>query len=130
MQKSIKTRLKDTTEMILAELNDCFKVVAVEVLPSERENHIKDYPVKVVLCIESFFPREVLCQRACISLEEQDPKRPERRPQEKTNKTELSNVNNSNVSQASPVKRNVSIVQNNVEVVEEEYISRSVIAWQ
>jgi trafficking protein particle complex subunit 10 len=57
MTKAIKQKLKKSGDTILCEMTDCFNILSVEVLPSEKEKYIKDSPVKVCFCLESLFPR-------------------------------------------------------------------------
>lgn len=126
MLKSIKNNLQNTTQPIIAELNECFKIVEVEILPSERENYITDNPIKVCLCFESLFPRELVCQKAAINIEDFkesiNNEKPEK-PSDKSNKTD--NLNNSNnVSSASPARKPGT--QNNTVVTSKkpQYVSR------
>lgn len=105
MLKCIRNKLKDNDVPALSELNECFKVIAVEIISSERENYVKDSPVRINLTLESFFPREVLCHRAAVSVEDyKEPKTAEKKLQDKANKTEINLSSNIN-GKASPAKK-------------------------
>lgn len=126
MTKSIKSNLKESQQSVLCEMNDCFKIIAVNILPPERDNYIKDSPVRVQILFESLFPREVFCQMASINLESykesEAAKKVEKKPLDKTNKTELANISNS--IQASPKKGSASNQTPTAPDNEEEFITR------
>lgn len=65
--KSIKET--DKQESVLTELNDCFKIVSVNILPSERGVYITDNKVQCRLVIESLMPKDVLCNKAAICVD-------------------------------------------------------------
>ncbi|OWR45095.1 Trafficking protein particle complex subunit 10 [Danaus plexippus plexippus] len=67
MMKSIKET--DKQESVLTELNDCFKIVSVNILPSERGVYITDNKVQCRLVIESLMPKDVLCNKAAICVD-------------------------------------------------------------
>lgn len=94
MSKSIKENLSDKTEPVLAELNDCFKLVSATLVPSDRGVYITDNKVQCCLTIESLFPKDVTCNRAAISIEVCKDDKLEKKPSAKCNKTDLS-VNSS-----------------------------------
>lgn len=128
MIKSIKSNLFETQQPVLSEMNDCFKIIAVNILPPDRDNYIKDSPVRVQILFESLFPREVVCQKASINLEPYNEteaaKKVERKSLDKMNKTELANISNSSGNQASPKKGSVSIPTSTATHNEDEFITR------
>lgn len=69
MMKSIKEHLSTKTETVLSELNECFKVVSASLVPSERGIYITDHKVQTRLVVESYFPKDVVCTKAAISIE-------------------------------------------------------------
>ncbi|XP_072933288.1 trafficking protein particle complex subunit 10 isoform X2 [Epargyreus clarus] len=105
MMKSIKVGLADKQESVLTELNDCFKVVSVTLVPSERGIYITDNKVQCHLVVESYLPKEVMCTRAAISIElYKEEKQTEKRTPVKSYKTDLS-VNSSVGTQTNSPKR-------------------------
>ncbi|XP_013186203.2 trafficking protein particle complex subunit 10 isoform X2 [Amyelois transitella] len=95
MMKSIRDNLSDKTDTVLAELNDCFKVISAEILPSERGIYVTDNKVQCCLKIECLLPKDVVCTKAAISIETCKEDKGRRTPV-KGYKTDLSV--NSNVS--------------------------------
>ncbi|XP_069695323.1 trafficking protein particle complex subunit 10 isoform X2 [Periplaneta americana] len=60
----------NTESPLMTSLTDAFKLVCVEVNMSNNRVIIQDCTVEVNVVIESCFPKEILCVRAAISLEE------------------------------------------------------------
>ena len=54
----------------MTSLGDAFKLVCVEVNLSNNKIIIKDSIVEVNVVIESWFPKEIVCSQATISVEE------------------------------------------------------------
>lgn len=109
MMKSLKD-ISSKPDSVLCELNDCFKIVSATLLPSERGVYITDNKVECCLTIESYFPREVNCKKAAISIENREEKCTDKRTPVK-NKTDLSSVSsNSPKKGASDVSNDESIV--------------------
>jgi hypothetical protein len=120
MMKSIKVDLKDKTESVLSELNECFKIVSATLVPSDRGVYITDNKVQCCLTIESFFPKEIICNRAAISIEPCTEDKQEKKTPVKGYKTDL-NVNGS-VSTQTNVQRKTSDVSADSDVT--NYLSR------
>ncbi|XP_041982895.1 trafficking protein particle complex subunit 10 [Aricia agestis] len=95
MWKSMRENLAERQESVLTELNDCFKIVSATLVPSERGVYITDNKIQVRLVFDSNFPKDILCNRAAISIERYEKKTPA-----KNYKTDLS----ASVSVASPKK--------------------------
>ncbi|XP_053615450.1 trafficking protein particle complex subunit 10 isoform X2 [Plodia interpunctella] len=115
MMKSIKDNLSDKTETVLAELNDCFKVISANILPSERGIYITDNKVQCRLKIESFLPKEVVCTKAAISIEPCKEDKSRKTPV-KGYKTDLS-VNGSVSAQNSPRKALLDVVDDLTNII-------------
>ncbi|XP_049885562.1 trafficking protein particle complex subunit 10 [Pectinophora gossypiella] len=90
MMKSIKDNLLDKSDTVLAELNDCFKIVSATLIPSERGVYITDSTVQCCLVVDSNFPKEVSCSRAAINIEKCKDAKQEKRTPMKSYKTDLS----------------------------------------
>lgn len=101
MMNSIQDNLADKTEPVLAELNDCFKIVSATLVPSERGVYITDNKIQCRLQIESYFPKNVKCTKASICIEQCRDDKHDKRTPAKNYKTDLSN---SVCTQASPKK--------------------------
>ncbi|XP_063537577.1 trafficking protein particle complex subunit 10 isoform X2 [Cydia strobilella] len=98
MMKSIRD-LSQKPEPVLSELNECFKIVSVTLLPSDRGIYITDNKVQCGLVVESNMPKDIICTRAAISIEKfKVDKQTEKRTPAKSYKTEI-NVNNNVGSQ-------------------------------
>lgn len=97
MIKSIRNDLANETETVLAELNDCFKIISVSLVPSKRGVYITDNKVECCLQLESYLPKEVMCTKAAISIESYKRSSDRRTPVKGGHKTDLtvnSNVGN------------------------------------
>lgn len=88
---SIRQNLADKTEPVLAELNDCFKIVSATLVPSERGVYITDNKIQCRLVIESHFPKDVKCTKAAICIEQSKNDKQDKRTPVKNYKTDLSN---------------------------------------
>lgn len=89
---TIKNELCKKPETVLTELNECFKIISVELLPSERGVYITDNKVQCRLVVECYLPKDILCTKAAISIETiKNEKTIESRTPVK-HKTDLSNV--------------------------------------
>ncbi|XP_037301824.1 trafficking protein particle complex subunit 10 [Manduca sexta] len=69
MMKTIKDELSKKPDTVLSELNECFKIISVALLPSERGLYITDNIVQCRMVVESNLPKDVVCTRAAISIE-------------------------------------------------------------
>ncbi|RVE49327.1 hypothetical protein evm_006040 [Chilo suppressalis] len=114
MTKSINVDLRDKTDSVLAELNECFKIISATLVPSDRGLYITENKVQCCLLVESFFPKEVTCNRAAISIETCKEDRQEKKTPVKSYKTDL-NVNGS-VSTQTNLQRKTSDVSADSEV--------------
>ncbi|XP_023939099.2 trafficking protein particle complex subunit 10 [Bicyclus anynana] len=108
MLKTIRENLADKQESVLTELNDCFKLVSAELLPSERDVYITDNKVQCRLVIESDMPKDVLCTRAAIGTEAHQDKPTEKRTPVKNYKTDLTV---STASQANSPRKTVDTAE-------------------
>ncbi|KAL0868397.1 hypothetical protein ABMA27_007909 [Loxostege sticticalis] len=114
MMNSIRVDLKDKTESVLTELNDCFKIISATLVPSERGVYITDNKIQCCLLIESHFSKEVNCTRAAISIEPCKEEKQDKRTPVKSYKTDL-NVNGS-VSTQTNLQRKTSDVSTDSDV--------------
>ncbi|XP_047986629.1 trafficking protein particle complex subunit 10 [Leguminivora glycinivorella] len=103
MMKSIKS-LSQKPEPVLTELNECFKIVSVALLPSDRGIYITDNKVQCRLVVESNMPKDITCTRAAISIERYKVDKQEKRTPAKSYKTDLSVNNNVGSQNSSPRK--------------------------
>lgn len=88
---SIRDNLADKSEPVLAELNDCFKIVSATLVPSERGVYITDNKIQCRLQIESYFPKNVKCTKASICIEQCKDDKQDKKTSAKNYKTDLSN---------------------------------------
>ncbi|CAG9112783.1 unnamed protein product [Plutella xylostella] len=105
MMKSIQKNLRDQPESVLTELSDCFKLISVTLLPSERGAYITDNTIECRLVLESFLPKDVVCTKAAISVETCKEKSVEKKTPVKGAKTDL--TVSSSVSQTSSPRKHV-----------------------
>lgn len=101
MMNSIRDNLANKTEPVVAELNDCFKIVSATLVPSERGVYITDNKIQCRLQIESYFPKNVKCSKASICIEQCKDDKQDKKTSAKNYKTDL---NNSVCTQTSPKK--------------------------
>lgn len=113
MMRTIREDLANKTDTVLAELNECFKVKSVSLLPPERGLYITENKVQCRVVIESFLPKDIKCTKAAISIDLfKDDKVAEKKPPVK-HKTDLS-VNCSVGIQTGSPKRNVDKIEDAV----------------
>lgn len=70
MMKSIRKNLKDKSSPVLCELGDCFRIVSASIVKPKRGIFITDNKIQCCLEMESLLPREVVCKKACVSIEQ------------------------------------------------------------
>lgn len=109
MLNSIRDNLADKQESVLTELNDCFNIISATLLPSQRGFYITDNKVQCCMVVESFFPKDIVCNRAAISIEAYEPKQVEKRTPVKSYKTDLS----VNVAQSNSPKKSIAETSDN-----------------
>ncbi|XP_052753986.1 trafficking protein particle complex subunit 10 [Galleria mellonella] len=111
MLKCIKEKLSDKQDTVLAELNDCFKLVSATLIPSERGVYITDNKVQCRLLLECNLPKEVTCTRTAISIEpcKEDRNESGKRTPVKCYKTDLT-VNGSVSTQTNSPRKSTSDV--------------------
>ncbi|VVD05938.1 unnamed protein product [Leptidea sinapis] len=107
MMKSIKESLSDKQKAVQTELNDCFQLISVTLLPSERGIYITENKVQVRLVFESLLPKDVACTQAAICIDVYTERQTEKQTPVKTSKTDLSSVGTQSPKKSDDVSYNL-----------------------
>ncbi|XP_050672196.1 trafficking protein particle complex subunit 10 [Leptidea sinapis] len=107
MMKSIKESLSDKQKAVQTELNDCFQLISVTLLPSERGIYITENKVQVRLVFESLLPKDVACTQAAICIDVYTERQTEKQTPVKTSKTDLSSVGTQSPKKSDDVSNNL-----------------------